>query len=235
MPKLKEGDKTFGGLLDDATDTAMELKRAQAKPKLTSDAFLRDALLIAQCNEARLNEIEQALDNPHAATGALKAFIRRLVGAFRGKNFSRPTPEPSKLLRAYGSEDANAQISQIRSTIAEIQAYSVRECVGIHEDCFGPVEDFVEYQAAVEKLTKKLDQLYAKMAGAWSGMDVEIDFNLTPDDRRRGLCRISFKRAPDIDPGMDDWPQKMVEHALAKFERTEPREQAMTSSAAFAA
>ena len=58
MPKvkLKEGNRAFGALLDDAIDIAMDLRRLQVQPKLTADAFLRDALLIANCDEARLDD-----------------------------------------------------------------------------------------------------------------------------------------------------------------------------------
>ncbi len=49
MPKgkLKDSSKSFGALLDDAIDDAMDLRRLQANPKLCGEAFLRDALLIA--------------------------------------------------------------------------------------------------------------------------------------------------------------------------------------------
>ena len=33
-----------------------------------------------------------------------------------------------------------------------------------------------------------------------------------PSQKEAGLCKVSFKRAPDISPSMGDWPQVLTLH-----------------------
>ena len=122
-------------------------------------------------------------------------------------------------MRHYGSEELLPQAAQFQILAGELQALAV---VVAHErfgpECFGQVSNLEEHQRTTAKLRETLHGLYEQMRGAFCGSDLTIDMSedrLLPDERKRGLAHVSFRKAPDVILADPDWPTQLVQDAMA--------------------
>ena len=223
------GNKTtkLDGLLEQAVRAQRDLSKLEGTHKLSFAGFQREASVIAGCDVGRIEQLERDL-NERPGVDAAQAFVRRLSREFAEPRFPRPHPDAGKLSRIFGSEQADSQLAQLRATVAEAQVVAIRMTHKKHGDAvFGTVEDWRKHEEQTAKLRETLQTLYAEMRTAYTGADVVIDVSypaVTPSERGRGLCRLSFRQAEGISPAMPAWPQKLTLDAVANPSRKRARE-----------
>ncbi len=215
-------------LINKGADALRKLHRLESGPgarKLTADSFEAEALKIANVTPERIDEIEKLLETAHGAD-SIRAFIRRLGKELSTQNYVRPFPDPSKACRIFGHSNLDGQAGQHGIKAGELQVLAVRACrTRFGDDVFGEVKDLTKHERKVEALREKLDGIYAEMRSAFSGDDVVIDASaesLLPNERARGLARVTFRRAPGLTPAHSDWPQKLIADCEAPVPRPRP-------------
>lgn len=145
-----------------------------------------------------------------------RIFIRRMVMAFKSPTYPTPHSNLPKLLRCYGSDAVPGEIAIFEGSLALCQATAARSVTKRFPELFGEITDFAAHEKKTRQLRARLDHLYSKMEGVVSGADFVIDFeSLLPDERKRGLCRARFRRAPSINFGVPGWPKLLVADAEA--------------------
>ncbi|MCH7935942.1 MAG: hypothetical protein IH994_02480 [Proteobacteria bacterium] len=221
---INAGTSKLDVLLNEGAEVLRELKRFEDSRKLTFDAFYALALRIADCDKKRIAQVEKIIETKHGVEH-IAAIVRRLSKEFSEARYVKPFPDPSKAVRIFGSTDLESQAAQHRILAGEVQALAVKAChERFGEEVFGVVENFDKHEAETKKLRTRLESIYSKMEGVASGADFVIDNStLLPDERKRGLCRANFRRAPSISYGVPGWPKLLVEDCEAAVPIAEPK------------
>ena len=231
------GNKTtkLDGLLEQAVRAQRDLSKLEGTHKLSFAGFQREASVIAGCDVGRIEQLERDL-NERPGVDAAQAFVRRLSREFAEPRFPRPHPNAGKLSRIFGSEQADSQLAQLRATVAEAQVVAIRMTHKKHGDAvFGTVEDWRKHEEQTARLRETLQTLYAEMRTAYTGADVVIDVSypaVTPSERGRGLCRLSFRQAEGISPATPDWPQQIIADAVANAPKKKPKREHLANAKA---
>ena len=119
-------------------------------------------------------------------------------------------------------------LTGLGATVAEAIAVAV---IRLHkkfgDDAFGNIKNWDTYERESNDLRDRLAEIYEVMQVAFSGEDLDMtNEGLFQDERARGLCKVSFKRAPGISPSMGDWPTQIIADAMAPPFRSPKRERA---------
>src|SRR5262245_44438362 len=75
----------FDVLLGRGSDVLLELQRLEDRPRLSASAFMRDALLLANCDLERLATIEAKLDSSQG--NACRVFVRNMTRELRQRTY----------------------------------------------------------------------------------------------------------------------------------------------------
>ena len=87
----------------------------------------------------------------------------------------------------------------------------VWDMVKLVPEVFGECDDPVAHGKRVEELRAKLADAQQRMRTSYGADDLLIDFAaLSPDERRRGLAKVTFRIHPDVPLGAEDWPDRLV-------------------------
>ena len=211
------GNTPFDRRLDKTLEVKRDLDRAESSVKLSAAAFLRDAMKVANCTEDRLDQIEEQLSETIANVDHAQLFVRRMVAFFREPNAPNMPSDSGKFMRAYGSAEAASQISELKATVAEFMALAVKQCGERFPDAFGEVNDFQQHQDRIADLRRQVAESYVVMQEVVSGADLAMDWkSVTINERRAGLCRVRFRRCPDVVMA-DGWPVDLVD-ALLRYD-----------------
>ena len=223
---INAGTSKLDVLLNEGAEVLRSLHRLDGNRRLTPDAFLTAACRIADCSEEELSEFENRLDGA-IGVDETRIFIRRMVMAFKPSTYPTPHSNLPKLLRCYGSDTVPGELGIMDGSLALCQAVAAKTVTKRFPELFGEITDFAAHEKKTRQLRTRLDHLYSKMTDAVSGADFVIDNStLLPDEKKRGLALVSFRRAPGISFGMPDWPRLLVEDA----ERPIPRAEAKSNS-----
>lgn len=208
--------------LDKIIAAALRAKRELRKlesggRKLTFPAFQAMALEIADTTEAKINKLETRLANANGADN-VRAYVRRLAKAISEPTIPRPFPDAAKAARVYGFEELAGEMGVFRTNAAELQVLAARAAWARYGDrVFGSVDDLARFEERESDLRSALVDLCNQMRDAVSGADlIMASTDLPPDQRRAGLVKMTFRRAPDVLMSSDDWPLRLLDAIQAK-------------------
>ena len=215
-PVAKDAECDFNQLIVRAADCVHELRRLSQSPKLSCNAFQRDALLLSGKTEDQLSAIGDRI-NRGPGTESAAGFVHRLARALASPNYpSIPTNKMSKLLWQFGSEDTLAALGNAGASLADGVALAALAAVARWPENFGSVDCAETYRARIDGLQERITKLYALMKRRYTADDTLVESrSLSPHDRARGLVVVRLKRHPSIHMGLDDWPRLLTEAALA--------------------
>lgn len=201
-----------------AVALARSLGEMNNSPKLSAEAFVGAALAAAGTSEARLDLVEESLDQPDYADAA--ALIRKLAEVISGSN-SPSVPNPARMVQflgAYGNEAANPQLAQVGANGRDAFAIAARRAARHYPDRFGVIEDWSAFQQTLTGMHAEYDA--ALLGIGFALTDLIIDgAGLLPGERERGLCRVSFRCTGGAIALGDGWQQRLVDWHLARPEK----------------
>jgi len=199
-------------LVDEAVTLHRQLEKLEDNPKLSYKAFLAESLQIAHCDVKRIDEVEQILaDRPGA--DSIRRFVRKLAYEFREPRYVRPFPDVSKAGRIYGSEELAGEMAQHGIKVGELQCVAIRSTKArFGDEVFGPVESLHEHSKKTTESRIRRAAIFEQMREVVCGADLTwSQEGLFSEEVARGLCKVCFKRFPDIGPHMGDWPTALVQ------------------------
>ena len=213
-------------LIDSAVDCRRKLRHLEAGRKLTFKAFYKEALELAGCDAATIEQLAEDIANK-PGTRHVQMFISKLVRVFREPTYPRCTRDPGKVLNVYGSNEAFQELTSLGATVAQAIALAVFQ---VHErfgnDAFGVIQDWVKYDVETASLRERISTFADEMKIAVSGADLHIETDpsvLLPDERKRGLARVSFRRGTGITLSDDGWPNRLIEDAESAIPADPPK------------
>lgn len=193
-----------------------------AMKKLSADAFRSDAVKLAECNMARVEEIEALLVSKSEASQHLGAMINSIRKLYLEPNFGRPHPDAPKITRIACDPDryALAEMAALKISAYEACAVAaVRATIPAHAAKFGKLDDWDAHATRLDELQDSLTTAYSNMRNTWTARDLEDDPTLTPTQRNEGLSRSRFVRFPNIIKAAEsDWPQRFVAAVAEEIE-----------------
>ena len=203
-------------LIDSAVDCRRKLRHLEAGRKLTYPSFFKESLKLAGCDAATIEQLGQDVKEK-SGTRHLQQFISKMVRVFREPNFPRCPKDPSRMLRIYGSLEAAQEIQELGAKVSQVIALAIFTLHVRHgNDAFGVIQDWTKYEVETASLRERLGTFADEMKIAVSGADLHIATDpsvLLPDERARGLARVSFRRGTGITLSDDGWPNRLIEDA----------------------
>ena len=215
------GNKTtkLDTLIAEAVGLTRELENLNADSKLSFKAFFAEALHIADCDEKRLAVVE-GLIKKNRGTESIQIFLRRYAKVLSESSYPRPSDDANRVLRIYGSEELLPEATQYGIKAGELQALAVCVCFDRYGDqAFGKVVDRANHEKKTSTARTRLESIHEEMRRACTNNDLIFDDTypaVLPSQKEAGLCKVSFKRAPDISPSMGDWPRELVAASAPK-------------------
>lgn len=220
---VKESRTPFDVTLDKAVEHHRELK-SMPRRMLTSRAFLNQVMTIAGCDEDRIDEVDQLLSERPDADGCLR-FVSGVVRSHRSGNYPEAYSQIDKLVRVLSDQATTAaSANALGVSLPELYGVAIKRLAQMRPNVFGIWDDLDEYDQKFNKLRSQLDDCYEKLREEFSGADVVIDLNdgeLNDEQRRRGLVRATFRRAPQVNMQGPDWPARLVRAVSSQKEVTE--------------
>ena len=213
-------------LVDSAVDCRRKLRHLEAGKKLTFKAFYAESLKLAKCDETRIKQLAEDIQNK-PGTRYLQMFISKLVRVLREPNYPRCPRDPGKVLNVYGSNEAFQELTSLGATVAQaiaLAVFTVHERFG--NDSFGVIQDWTRYDLETASLRERISTFADEMKIAVSGADLHIATDasvLLADERKRGLARVSFRRGTGITLSDDGWPLRLIEDAEAAIPADPPK------------
>lgn len=209
-------------LINSALGSRRKLRQLEEGRKLTYSAFLQEALELADCDQETIEQLGHALEGHTSSTQQANTFIRKLVATLREPNYPRCPRDPARCLRVYGNDGAFVELQGLGSTVSQAIALSVMQIKKrFGDEAFGEIEDWSEYEKETKALQNKITGISEKMPDVVSGLDLEFNFDdLNAEEKRKGLTRVTFRRAPGVVLADGGWPLRLVEDC----ERPIPRE-----------
>lgn len=203
-------------LITEAVDLTRVLETLNAHRKLRYSAFFAEALEIAECDSARIADVKKTIyEKP--GTEAIQIFLRRYSKALSEPNYPGPAKDANRVLRIYGSQELLPESTQFGIWAGELQALSVRMCHERFGDtAFGTVENRADHDKKTLAARTRLEAIHEEMRTVVTGADLDYDDTMPavlPSQRAAGLCKVSFRRAPDLSPSMGDWPTQIIADA----------------------
>ena len=198
-------------LIDRAVITRRKLRKLEEGRKLTFEAFLEEALEIADCDEATIKKLGSDLDS-RTGTQRANAFVRKMVAVLREPRYPRCPRDPARCLKIYGEDGAFIELQGLNATVAQAVALAVmlvKERFG--DDAFGVIESWPQYEQETSRLRDQTADLAGKMKNAVSGQDLEFSTDdLNSEERKKGLVRCTFRRAPGLVLSDQGWPDRLI-------------------------
>lgn len=188
--KLKPKGVAFADLVREAVEVTRELRALDnvAASKLTAEAYLRDAMRIAQTTSERLAKLRSELERPTGHnTFEAAATLRRMVAAIRSSNWPRP-PRELRRLNFLTTPETVAELAALGSSTFELFALGVQIAAEKHSADFGNCEDGDGYDRRLLDLAMRRDELYRQIENAYTSNDLLIG---EPDAQGRSV--VSFK------------------------------------------
>lgn len=206
--------KRVGTPLDDLLRQAVSLSHSldelERQTKLSTKAFVREAVANAGIDRHRVRTLRKQIDGAEGCYHAV-AFVRRLASEFKSAQFPRPPRDAAKMLRVFGHDAAGTELRELGLRVADAVAVAALISTELHPDHFGSIESWDEHQSKLREARQRLDWALEQMHDAVSGRDLRIDVeSLTPTERDAGLARVSFKRHPFVLLSNPDWPRALV-------------------------
>ena len=219
-------------LITEAVGVTRDLENLDSDRVLTYEAYMHEALHIADCDEKRIAVVKKIVFEKHG-TEHIQSYLRRYAKTLTGRHYPYPAEDPSRTLRIYGSEELLGQMGQHQILAGELQALAIRVCQERYgEAAFGNVTDRAKHHKQTTEARSRLKDIHEEMREVVSGADLLYSDSypaVLPSQKEAGLCRVSFKRAPDLSPSMGDWPTQIISAASfksPKCERAKLREKA---------
>lgn len=213
-------------LIDRAVDCRRKLRHLEAGKKLTFKAFYAEALELAGCDAARIKKLAEDIQNK-PGTRHLQMFISKLVRVLREPNFPRCPRDPTKVINVYGSNEAFQELVALNATVAEAIALAVFQVhARFGNDAFGVIQDWPKYDVETARLRERIGTFADEMKIVVSGADMLIETDrsvLLPEERKRGLARVSFRRGTGICLSDDGWPLRLIEDAESAIPAAPPK------------
>ena len=213
-------------LIDMAVDCRRKLRHLEAGKKLTYKSFFNESLELAGCDAARIKQLGQAVKD-NSGTRYLQMFISKMVRVLREPNYPRCPRDPTKVLNVYGSNEAFQELTSLGFTVPEaiaLAVFTVHARFG--NDAFGVIQDWTRYDVETASLRERIGTFADEMKTAVSGADLHIETDpavLLPNERARGLARVSFRRGTGITLSDDGWPLRLIEDAEAAIPADPPK------------
>ena len=211
MPRPPKFDK----LLNEGVQIHDELAARERRPKLTAGAFVETAMKNAAAKPADLDALEERIGE----FDEVARFVRRLTDAFCEANYPVPPPAPKfqKFGRVYGDPELDGQLARAGTGIGVAVALAARAAAARAAGAFGDIEDWTAHTRRCRDLRARLGQIHSELRGCYTAPDIVMDDEtMTLTQRRDGLARMRFRRAPTVNPGQPDWPVRLVEHVAAQ-------------------
>lgn len=213
-------------MIDQAVNLKRKLRRLEEHRKLSAESFFDHACELAECVAADVDDFQEALDTAVGAD-SVRSFVRRMMKAFKGDNFPTAHPNMSKMLKAFGAVEVIGELAQLDNTpLAMAQALAAKLATERFPERFGEIDDWSKYEKKTADLRNSLAKIAEKMKSVVKGDDLDFDSShetLMPDERKRGLCRVSFRRAPGIVLADQDWPVRLIEDCEAAVPAKSPQ------------
>jgi hypothetical protein len=177
---------TFDETLAEAVRVEQEFRSlVDHSPKLSPQAFLREACANARLTPTRLAELQRALDARRADFPAIAGFLRQAAKWIREASCPRP-PRDSRRLSWLG--DVGQEAATFQTNTLELFAVAAAIAAEQHPEAFGDLEDWAAYEERVRVLHTRRQALY-KQLGEAATMDDLLIGELGKD----GQARITFK------------------------------------------
>ena len=218
------GKTKLDGLIDQATELRRNLRRLEEGRKLTFSAFMKEALIVANCSEKQVEQFGEDLKT-RSGTRHATALVRKLVKVLREPNYPRCPDDPAKVNRCYGSQEAVIELNNLGANLAMVLPLAVMEIKKrFGEEAFGVVENWSVHEKEALDLRRRITEIGEDMKSVVCGLDLDFDTTtLLPDERKRGLARVSFRRAPGIVLSDGGWPARLIEDCEKAIPAPKPR------------
>jgi len=203
-------------LIDEAVLALQHLYDLEAKGRLSASAFAEMARVNAGISASTLAKLAARIEG-RAELGVVQSFIKRLVREFSQAGWTSPPP-PAKYgrcVRAYGHETVPGVLAEHDLKIGHCVAYAAKLAAERNPEAFGRVEDMAAHLDQQAKLRDELEDLYGRMRKSWGGQDIEVAPQ-TATDRENNTLHVSFRRSPDVNPSMSDWPAALTRRCLER-------------------
>lgn len=214
--------------LDNLIDRAIELRRLlrhlEEGRKLTYTAFMKEALAVANCAEKEIEQLGEDLKT-RSGTRHANGLLRKLTKVLREPNYPCCPDDAAKVNRCYGSQEAVIELNNLGATLAMVIPLAVLEIKKrFGEEAFGVVENWSVHEKEALDLRRRITEIGEDMQSVVCGLDLNFDTEtLLPDERKRGLARVSFRRAPGIVLSDGGWPARLIEDCEKAIPAPKPR------------
>jgi len=211
-------------LVDRAIEVRRKLRRLEEGRKLTYESFLKEALAVAGCTKKEVQQLGEDLKT-RPGTRHATALVRKLVKVLREPNYPRCPTDAAKVNRCYGSQEAVIELNNLGATLAMVLPFAVMEIKKrFGEDAFGEITDWSTHEKEATTLRGRLAKIAEEMKPVVCGLDLDFSTEtLLPDERKRGLCRVSFRRSPSTVLSDEGWPERLIADAEAAVPEPKPR------------
>lgn len=188
--------------------TALDRLPSGTGRKLSKSAWIKIVDADCDTNDEVCAEAEKRLKG-----SPLNALIKKIAQeVIRKPEF--PTPLQLRRLDLYVHPDRHKlEMAHKSITLAHLYAIASRRAA---ESDYGEIEDWDSYVHAEQELRDKLHDLFLRMQQNWSATDLVFSDPGTAELRKLGMMKVSFRRAPTLNPTVPDWQLQLVRLATTE-------------------
>lgn len=181
--------KDFLKLLKEGRDLLVRKDALLSNYNLTPAAFVREAVKNANTDDARLDALQKALEQGRHLE-ASNMVLRNAKKYVASPNVPRPSGDMRRLSFLAGPKFdlCVAELSSIGSNYFELFALACRIVATDHPECFGPVEDWDEYQKELADVKERYQAILPKIESSYTADDIIVD-----SVDAEGYARVSFR------------------------------------------
>jgi len=164
----------FTKLLKAAVKVCEAYDKAESQRKLTAKAFLREALEVANTDNARLDALETAIERPIMERS--RQFYRNALKFVKEPFCSCPPRQPKKLnwLVQGHIDELTAELSTARSNTFELFCLAVRTAVKKFPESFGTITDMAAHGEKLKALQAERAELYRQIETSYTPSDLQM-------------------------------------------------------------
>jgi len=164
----------FTKLLKAAVKTCEKYDYAEGQRKLTSKAFLREALEVANTDDKRLDALER--DIQRSIMERSRQFYRNALKFVKEPFCANMPRQPKKLnwLVQGHVDELTAELSTARSNTFELFALAVRTAVKKFPKSFGTITDMAAHGEKLKALQAERAELYRQIETSYTPADLQI-------------------------------------------------------------
>ncbi len=179
-------------LIAKAAEVERERRKLEAEDcQLSPEGYVAAALAMPGADAKEVAIIEKAMTEPHnhMLRPPFTRFCRLIL------DFKRTSPP--KKISAYVDPEAASALGRLQATYQSMFVVAAKHMAKTKPELFGNLKSPNEYVDRHAKLVEDRDRLYADIEASWLRSDVTVHgvTELTDQDRRSGLSRISFRCA----------------------------------------